>query len=231
MHILDFVLIAILIACIVNGYFKGFFKAIFDILGFVIGIVLFMAIYPAINKWLLQSSFLPKVKDWVIYDLKLADFISTTQEDVISGIQSLNAPKIIKDLLIDNNNEIFYTIFKVNDPKEYIANFVAMIIISLMTIFLVILIVSIIIAIISRTTNFLSKLPVLGKFDKIGGVALGVINGMFTVWLIGLIVLILSVFPQFSFLKEQLDGFLTYPLINNNFLIKAILNLIIGIIN
>lgn len=231
MNILDFVLIAILIACIVNGYYKGLFREVFDILGFITGIIIFTIIYPIINKWLLQSSFLQKVKDWVIYDLKLADFVATTQEDIIASIQALNAPQIIKDLLIENNNEVFYKMFGVNNTVDYIANFVAMIVISLITVFFVVLIVSIIVTIVSKTTSVLSKLPVLGKVDKIGGVGLGVLNGIFTVWLIGIIILVLSVFPPLSFLKGQLDGFLTGPLINNNTLAKALLNLILGIIS
>ena len=231
MNVLDFILIAIFIACVINGYFKGFFKEIFDIVGFVIGILLFTLIYPIINKWLLQSSFLGKVKNWVIHDLKLSDFIANTQEDIVSGIQNLNIPQIIKNLLIENNNEVFYNMFNTNNIVEYISNFIAIIIIGLINVFIVVIIVSILISILSKSTNFLSKLPVLGKFDKIGGVGLGVLNGLFTIWLIGIVILVLSVFPQLSFLKGQLDGFLTSPLINNNILVKALLNLILGIVS
>ncbi|WP_250277969.1 CvpA family protein [[Clostridium] colinum] len=231
MHILDFILIAIFIACIINGYYKGLFREIFDIIGFVLGIVIFAIIYPIINNALLKSTFLTKVKDWVVYDLKLGQFVTTTQEDIVAGIQSLNVPNIIKDLLLENNNEVFYNVFGVKNVVDYISTFVGVIVISLITVFVVILIVSILMSILSRTTNFLSKVPVLGKFDKIGGVCFGVLNGIFTIWLVGIIVLVLSVFPPLSFLKGQLDGFLTEPLINNNILVKALLNLILGIIN
>ena len=231
MNILDFVLIAILIACIINGYYKGFFKEVFDIVGFILGIIIFTVLYPIVNNWLLQSSFLEKVKNWVIYDLKLAQFTATTQEEIVAGIQGLNVPQIIKDLLVENNNEVFHKIFNATSIIDYISNFVAMVVISLITVFFVVLIVSILVTILSKTTNFLSKLPILGKFDKIGGVGLGVLNGLFTIWLVGIIILVLSVFPQFSFLKGQLDGFLTGPLVNNNTLVKALLNLILGIIS
>lgn len=230
MNILDFILIAIFIACTVNGYYKGFFKEVFDILGFVLGIVIFTVLYPMINNLLLKSSFLEKVKSWVIYDLKLGEFVATTQEEIVAGIQNLNTPKIIKELLIENNNEVFYNLFNANTVVDYISNFIAVIVISLITVFVVVLVVSILVTIISKSTNFLSKLPVLGKFDKVGGVGLGVLNGLFTVWLVGMIILVLSVFPQLSFLKGQLDGFLTEPLINNNALAKGLLNLILGII-
>ncbi len=231
MNILDFILIAIFIACIVNGYFKGFFKEIFDIISFIIGLLLFSLIYPMINKWLLQSSFLEKVKTWVIHDLKLADFVVNTQEDIILGIQNLNVPQIIKNLLIENNNEVFYNMFNTNNVVEYIAKFISIIIIGLITIFIVIILVNILITILSKSTKFLSKLPILGKFDKIGGIGLGILNGIFTILIISMIILVLSLFPQLSFLKNQLDGFVTNTLINDNILIKALLKLILGIIN
>lgn len=231
MNILGFVLIVILIACIINGYYKGFFKEVFDILGFVLGLIAFTILYPIVNDWLLQSSFLLKVKDWVMYDLKLAQFTANTQEDIVASIQGLNVPQIIKELLIENNNEVFHKMFNVTSVVDYISNFVAMIIISLITVFLVVLIVIILVTILSKMTNFLSKLPILGKFDKIGGIALGILNGLFTIWFVGIIVLVLSIFPQFSFLKEQLDGVLTEPLINSNTLVKSLLNLILGIIS
>ena len=231
MNILDFILIAIFIACLINGYYKGFFKEVFDIVGFILGIVIFAILYPIMNNWLLKSSFLPKVKDWVIYDLKLAEFTATTQEDIVAGIQALNAPQIIKDLLIENNNEVFHKMFSANNVVDYISNFVAMIVISLITVFLVVLITSILVTILSKSTNFLSKMPALGKFDKIGGVGLGALNGIFTIWLVGIIILVLSVFPPLAFLKGQLDGFLTGPLINDNTLAKLLLNLILGIIS
>ncbi|WP_317366420.1 CvpA family protein [uncultured Tyzzerella sp.] len=231
MNILDFILIAIFIACVINSYYKGFFKQVFDILGFIIGIAFFAILYPIINNWLLKSTFLSKVKDWVISDLNLAQFVATTQEDIVSGIQNLNAPEIIKELLIKNNNNAFYELFGVDNVVEYIANFVAMIVISLVTVFFVVLVVDIIITILNKTNNIASRLPVLGKLDKIGGIVLGIINGLFTLWLLGIIILVLSVFPQLSFLKDQLDGFLTGPLINDNILSKLLLNLILGIIN
>ena len=231
MNILDFILIAIFIACVINSYYKGFFKQAFDILGFIIGIAFFAILYPIINNWLLKSTFLSKVKDWVISDLHLAQFVATTQEDIVSGIQNLNAPEIIKELLIKNNNNAFYELFGVDNVVEYIANFVAMIVISLVTVFFVVLVVDIIITILNKTNNIASRLPVLGKLDKIGGIILGIINGLFTLWLLGIIILVLSVFPQLSFLKGQLDGFLTGPLINDNILSKLLLNLILGIIN
>lgn len=231
MNILDFVLIAIFIACVINSYYKGFFKEILGIVSFILSIVFFYILYPIVNNWLLKSIFLKKVKDWVIHDLNLVDFVTTTQEDVIATIQTLNVPQIIKDVLIKNNNEVYYKIFNVNSVVEYIANFIAIIIISLITVFVLIVVVSIVMRIVFKKINILCKLPVLGKFDKIGGIIIGIVKGLFTLWIVCIIILILSIFPQLSFLKDQFDGFLTEPLIRDNILSKLLLKLILGIIS
>ena len=230
MTILDFVLIAILILCMAIGYFKGLFRQIFNVLSFILGIVLFNVIYPIFNKLMLKSFIFTKVKKWIVYNLNLNDFISSTQESIISKVQDFSIPKIIKDLLIENNNDTFYKIFKVFNPTDYIANFLATIIVSLISVFLVILVVIVIIIILSKTTKLLSKMPISRQVDKIGGLALGTISGLFIIWFLGIIILVLSFFPKFNFLQGQLNGFLTSHLINEEFLLKFILNLILKVI-
>lgn len=231
MNVLDFIVIAIFIVCIFSSYYRGFFKEVFKLIAFILGILFFKMLYPIVNNWLLKSIVFEKFKEWVVYNLNIEKLVVTTQEEIVSLIQSLDIPQIFKELLIKNNNSFYYEMFNVNNAVDYIANFIAIVVISLLTVFLVILIVFILMIILSKKINILSKLPVLGTFDKIGGIVIGIVKGLFIVWVLGIILLVLSIFPQLSFLKEQFDGPLTELLINNNILIKLLLKSILGIVS
>ncbi|MDE6181923.1 MAG: CvpA family protein [Eubacteriales bacterium] len=229
MNILDILIILVFIGCLVYGYFKGAFKEIFDILGFVLGIILFRIISPFINNWFLQSSFYEKIKEWIVIDLKFSSLFETVDIDLSNpaNIEALNVPNFIKEQLVKFNNAEVFASLNANNSSDYITGFIATTIVSLISLFFIILLTSIIISIILRFTKVLSKLPVLSKINKIGGVALGVINGILTLWLLGLIVLILVLFPPFSWLKEMLNNSaIASPVFENNYLIDFLMYLI-----
>ncbi len=200
-------------------------------LGFVIGIIVFNYLYPIINGWLLKSNIFEKVKNWVIYDLKLADFTYKTQEEILSNIEKLDLPKIMKKLLIENNNEVSHKIFGVDNVVDYIGNFITMAIISFLTAIILIICIVIAMKILSITSHILSKIPILGTFDRIAGLLIGALSGIIIISIFSFILVALSILPQFAFLKSQFNGILTEPLINDNILIKLLLNLILGVVS
>lgn len=213
MNILDCVLIAVLIGFMINGYMKGFFKKIFQILGIVFGLILFKILYPIMNKWLLGSFIFEKTKEFVIKNMQLNTFVDNTKQGIINSIQQLQIPDIIKNMLIQNDN-----IFNTQNVTGYISNFVSNIIINLVTVVLVFLITIICMRILTKTTNFLSRLPVLSFFDRIGGTIVGFIIGAIVVWLLCVIILVLTIFPQFEYLRNQINGVVVPLFIDNNWL-------------
>ena len=109
MNILDIIIIIIFIVCLKNGYYKGFFREVFDIIRFILGIVIFKFLYPIINSCLLKSTFLTKVTDWVICNLKAENTKELTQQGIGSIIDSANIPEIFKKILLEKT--LVVTIF------------------------------------------------------------------------------------------------------------------------
>lgn len=216
MNILDCILIAVLIGFMINGYMKGFFKKIFQILGIVFGLILFKILYPIVNKLLLGSFIFEKIKTFVIKNMQLDTFVDNTKQGIVNSIQQLQIPDIIKNMLIQNNN--IDNIFNIENITEYISSFVSNIIINLVTVVLVFLITIICMRILAKTTNFLSRLPVLSFFDRIGGMIVGFIIGAIVVWLLCTIILVLSIFPQFEYLRSHINGVVVPFFIDNDWL-------------
>lgn len=213
MNILDCVLIAVLIGFMINGYMKGFFKKIFQILGIVFGLILFKILYPIVNKLLLGSFIFEKTKTFVIENMQLNTFVDNTKQGIINSIQQLEIPDIVKNILIQNDN-----IFNTQNITEYISSFVSSIIINLVTVVLVFLLTIVCMRILAKTTNLLSRLPVLSFFDRIGGIIVGFIIGVIVVWLLCTIILVLSIFPQFEYLRNQINGVVVPLVIDNDWL-------------
>lgn len=213
MNILDCVLIAVLIGFMINGYMKGFFKKIFQILGIVFGLILFKILYPIVNKLLLGSFIFEKTKTFVIENMQLNTFVDNTKQGIINSIQQLEIPDIVKNILIQNDN-----IFNTQNITEYISSFVSSIIINLVIVVLVFLLTIVCMRILAKTTNLLSRLPVLSFFDRIGGIIVGFIIGVIVVWLLCTIILVLSIFPQFEYLRNQINGVVVPLVIDNDWL-------------
>lgn len=230
MNVLDILLIAILAGCILNGYFKGFFKELIEMASFVIGLIIFVILYPFIENLLTKSDLYIKIQNSVVSDLNLMQMQTGSTEQIASSINLLNIPEIFKTFLIQNNTESSYQFFNATNPVEYISNFMSTIIVALVTAFTVILITSIIVSILTRITKFIKFLPLASTFDKIAGIAFGFFNGIFTILLIGIVILVLSIFPRFSFLSEQINGVLAQPLIANNPLFEFLIELILKIL-
>lgn len=229
MNLLDYILIIIIAIYIINGYFKGLFKELIDIFGFILGLVIFKIIYPSINSEFLNSNFFLKLKNSIAKTFNLLDLKIENIEQSSKIIDTLPIPDIIKSILQKHNTTEFYEKFNVNAPIDYIVNFISIILMVLISIFFIVLIVRILIGILGSFLKLLKNFYLFDKLDKIGGIALGIVNGIFTTWLIGIIIIVLSSFPQFIGLKEQLNGFLAKPLINDNFLVEKLLNLIFRI--
>lgn len=233
MNILDIVIILVFVGCLVHGYFKGAFQEIFDILGFVLGIILFRLIQPFVNNWFLKSSFYGKIKNWIVIDLNFANLFESVDIDLTNpaNIEVLNVPNVIKEQFLKFNNSEFFSSLKAESSADYITGFISTVIVNLISVFFIIILVSIIVSILVRFTKILSKLPKVAKADKIAGVILGGLNGIFTLWLLGVIVILLVLFPQFAWLKDQLNNSaIASPMFENNYLINLLMYLITNIL-
>lgn len=196
MKFLDFILIFIFIIRVLEGYYKGFFKKLFSILGFIMGIFIFKFIYPIINNWLVESWVFFKVKNYLSKQILEKD---TQLSNILKYFTKINF-----DAILDFFTKAFFNVI---------------------TLFLSILIVNLIIFMLSKKIKFLNNLPMLNKFNKIGGIIIGIINGYLTIWFLSIITLSISNLPKMAFLKSQIDSIIIQNLLNN-FLTKGLFHLL-----
>lgn len=233
MNILDIIVIAIFIFCLINSFFKGMIKELIDIFGFILGIFIFKILYPFISTWFLKSFFYERVQRWVVIDLHLRELFHSIDIDWNNtfNLEILNLPEAIKEQIVKLNNPEMFDVLNATNSREFLTGFIANLVISLICLFFTIVITSFLVNVILKNIRILRKFPKLKKFDKWGGIVFGVFNAIFTIWLFGLVIIILVLFPQFEKLKEILDAsIIAKSIFENNYLIQFLLSLVTNIL-
>lgn len=225
----DYGFVAIILISIIIGYKKGLINMIFGLASTLIGIFLGYLLYPNVSAMLIKYTGLYHfIVNKVIKALNLkklaGDAIST--QDQTHLIQNLKLPEFLRNLLVHNNNDVVYDLLKAKGLEEYIGGTIATIAINALAFLIVLMIVILLLNIVSSALNFVSKLPVIHQLNTVGGLAVGLAQGLIFIWIICILLsfvialqgnekltLLVSQSPVVKFFYE------------NNFILKGISNL------
>lgn len=136
------------------GWKNGLLKMGFQFLSFGLSIILSWIFYPHLAEY---------IKGTAIYGSVL-NKVSLVNA---AGEGGKNAPNAFAELLEDSTAQM----------SQVISGYLADIVINIIAFVLMIIAVKIVILIISKILNLFSKLPVLGFFNRLAGVALGFMEG------------------------------------------------------
>ena len=106
----------------------------------------------------------------------------------ISIIQSSGFPSYIKDALVANNNDETKGELGVYGFYDYMATYVAYMIINSVAFFITIIILRVLLGLLSICLSFVVELPIVGSINRMGGILFGAVEGLIIVWLFMLIV-------------------------------------------
>lgn len=140
------------------GYRAGFIKTLLGMCSYFISIILGLMLYPLVSKFLENSA---------LYDA------------VLKFSEKRTSVSIEGDFFI---NEIL------QNAESHVATSIAELLINIISFVLVILICKIVIAIISKSLNFLSKVPVISFFNRILGAAAGGLKGIVLLYILFLLI-------------------------------------------
>ena len=200
MNYLDIAVIIIVLACVISGRMKGFVLTSLSFLPIVSGLFITNRAYPIASKYIRKTIFFEKFKDGVAKTLGIMDFKESMNQGVsdIQVIENLKLPNIFKQGLIENNNPIVKNIFDAGSIGDYIVSYIANACINVLCMIVIYFIVVFIIKAIIRALDIVSKLPVLNFLNKTLGGVLGLVKGLFVVWMSGLVLVFFYTNPMFS---------------------------------
>lgn len=217
--IIDLVLIGIVALCIFLGYKKGLMEVGFRIISFVIAIIIALILHGPISNFVINNtSIYPNVKNMVIKNIDPARYEGTStavqsKDNDTSKVWVNYINKAIQETANNTKNAV----------EDVAADKIATAIINIGILIIIFILVRIILTVLNLVVNIISKLPVINQFDKVGGIAYGLIEGLFIVYVALAICFIASSFIQDTGIIKAIDNSnLALQLYNNNLLLKMI---------
>lgn len=189
MNILDISSIFIIVICGAIGYKRGLILSIFNALSWILSLIISSIMYPQIGKLIRENtSFYDNIKNSIINNIDISGVISEIGIDATKTLQSkqiesMNLPQGLINSFLENNNPEAYIALGAEGFEDYISGFIANGLINIFSIVIIFIITMSAIRGLAITLDFISKLPVINTFNKIGGLVAGLIPAIMIIWI------------------------------------------------
>lgn len=200
MNKLLLVVAAIFIVSIIVGYVRGFLKIALSLGITIASILLVGAITPHISGWIQESTSIgEKVQSKLTSMFEVPEGMSVEElstveiprEQQISAIEGANLPKMIQEMLLENNNHEVYEALGVTNFIDYIGAYVTKLIADIIAFLVAWVLVTIIARVLMGVIGIIGKIPVIGGVNKLAGAAVGAGIGLIVVWILFILVTLL----------------------------------------
>jgi uncharacterized membrane protein required for colicin V production len=206
LNLLDIIVLAIIGVCVFTGYKRGLLKTVYSLASFFIAIFLTGWLYPYVSRFLRGTPLYGFLKDTAVNSMGLRAFLeehtARTQSDLINN---LPLPSIIRDALAAHNTPDVYEMLNVQTVEGYIGGYFANIALNVISMAAVFILVWFLMRLAGNVLNIIGRLPIISTFNRVGGLAAGLLLGMLIVWIgfaVMNLLLINMSYPEISNLLE-----------------------------
>ena len=227
MNSIDIFVLAVIGICVVLGYFRGFVKTCFSFVPSVVSLLLTNKIYPVFSKFLRTTPVYGYIESGVAKAFNLNSMSSAVSAQGNDYINSLAIPDFLKESLITNNNPVVYNILDATGINDYIAGYVANMILNIVSMIVVAIGLIVIFKLILVFLDVVTKLPVLHGMNSIGGLIVGLLEGILIVWVIFVVAVLFVSGDKLTWFYDAIENSkIALALFNSNLLLKMILRII-----
>lgn len=218
---------AILLIAIIVGGIRGFIKTFFA--AFSVAIALFVAVQagPYLGKVLQHTPMYTMISGQI--EEKLDAYSEAQAEKVSQQIEEINRyplPQYLKNALIENNNNQIYEALGVSRFNQYVASYMACLVLNSVSFLIVFLLAFIILKVIEAGLDLISKLPVLHSINLLGGLVCGVVHGMIILWILCIVITMFAWTEAGQWALSQVnESALLSLLYNHNYILSALTNM------
>lgn len=193
---INYLFVAVMILfffCIVNGYRKGFLRIVISLLGIILAIAAVTVVSPHISDYLINhTKTYDAVKEKVIsvFQEDNSRLDNTIPENQMLTIESYDLPDVIKNSLIKNNTSEMYQSLMVTIFEDYIAGYLAKIIINAISFIGLFLMLIVFLWFVLFSADIIARIPIIKGANKILGAVAGFLKALIITWVVFFIVLI-----------------------------------------
>ncbi|PKM93277.1 MAG: hypothetical protein CVU84_16805 [Firmicutes bacterium HGW-Firmicutes-1] len=184
---LDYIFIGIIVLTAIIAFGRGLIKTIYSFFSLIIGMGVAYTLYPKVTTLLFKyTNVYASMVSKIIKALNLEKLAQNqvTPQDQLQVIDKLKVPQFLKIVLKENKNAEVYDLLKATKLEEYIGGTIATIAMNALAFLLVLILTVFILKIVSHALDIISKLPVIHQLNKVGGLAIGLVQGVVLVWIL-----------------------------------------------
>jgi uncharacterized membrane protein required for colicin V production len=214
--IIDLIILAFVLLCVFFGYKKGLTKCVIKILAFVIAIVIAAIFFKPISNIVIEKTQIDdNIKNSII------SLVQNDVEETGKVSEETDLPQSMVNYInesIDNSiNEVKTTVV------ENTADQISKTVINVGVAIILFVLARIALIFVSALSSIITDLPIIKQFDKIGGIAYGLIEALVIIFIILAIISFISPMIEGSGLIVAINkSILGSALYNNNLLLNII---------
>lgn len=229
MNWVDMCIFAILAINSLIGFNQGFIVSIFSLAGLMISYFAARLYYPIIAQFILNNQ--------GIYD-KIRGFVDKRLYSMFEGkpdifgtaslLEGLNLPKPLADIISKSPRVGSYTSEVSKYALDIMSEALTRIFIDVISLIIAFILARIILIFVVRILSIFSDLPILKQFNKILGLAFGLIKGILIILIIfAILTPLISVSPNGALAEGVFSSKVGYYLYDNNILLKYLKDLVL----
>ncbi len=235
MNTADIFVIGLIALMALLGLYKGLIRTLFGLLGFVLAAVAAKMYHPLVSTYIIENTGLfEKIRGGLLSRL---ENYAASHPEMIEGkgltgqTHSIETgfPKTIEDMILnsevirDNAGEAAI------DVLSGFAEAFARLAIDALSILLIFIVVKIAIALLAWLLDKVFSLPPIRSFNNGGGFILGLVQGVFLVYLLAVLMIpVVSAFPESYAVSQMQSSKYAIMFFENNFLLQAVYTFIMN---
>ena len=210
--IIDLIIAGIIALCVIVGYAKGLTGALIKIVSFVLSLIIAFILYMPLSNYIINNTQIDNMIENTIRESILKNDDQTKKEE--------NMPTAITDYINQKVEDAS------NSVKENVINStakdVSQTIVRAGTWIMLFIIARIALIVLKFITALIAKLPVIKKFDKLGGIIYGRIEGLFITYLALALISFITPMTKGNLSSDINKSYIGSRMYNNNLLLKII---------
>lgn len=177
-----------LVSMMLYGHHKGFIRLAVSAVALIATLVIVNVAMPEVSVFLKERT---PVYQWVQDQISETFTLEGSDEDSSAPVRSeqrqaiedLKLPQEIKDILIENNNSEIYQSLGVSAFADYVGQYLADVILHALSFLALFAVVRLAIFVVVKWLDLVARLPILSGLNQLAGALLGLIQGLFYLWI------------------------------------------------
>ena len=191
--------VVVLLLCLIIGACKGFVRSVSFLFSTYAAAALAIILIVPMTSFIMDRTGIDekvsgKIEEKIVSILPegvTADMTSQlTTVEQMTLIDQAPFPQVLKNRLIENNNNSMYDILGIHNFVEYISVYIAGIVVKIITFLVAFVVFLLVLRLIFRIIEKASRRGYLAALNRMAGAVVGIVTGLVFVWALFLVIML-----------------------------------------